>query len=78
MLHLDAGRFEQAKAVLDEGTRALPGESTLLLLYARVEEQLGSPVTARELLDRGAPGIHFSTMNRSPATRRVFQKLLGS
>jgi methylenetetrahydrofolate reductase (NADPH) len=30
----------------------------------------------RELLDRGAPGIHFYTMNRSPATRRVFQALL--
>jgi methylenetetrahydrofolate reductase (NADPH) len=25
----------------------------------------------RELLDRGAPGIHFFTLNRSPATRRV-------
>jgi methylenetetrahydrofolate reductase (NADPH) len=30
----------------------------------------------RELLQRGAPGIHFYTMNRSPATRRVFQALL--
>jgi methylenetetrahydrofolate reductase (NADPH) len=30
----------------------------------------------RELLERGAPGIHFYTMNRSPATRRVFQALL--
>ena len=30
----------------------------------------------RELLRRGAPGIHFYTMNRSPATRRVFQALL--
>ena len=29
----------------------------------------------RELLDRGAPGIHFYTMNRSPATRRVFEAL---
>jgi methylenetetrahydrofolate reductase (NADPH) len=25
----------------------------------------------RELLERGAPGIHFFTLNRSPATRRV-------
>ena len=29
----------------------------------------------QELLDRGAPGIHFYTMNKSPATRRVFESL---
>jgi methylenetetrahydrofolate reductase (NADPH) len=29
----------------------------------------------RELLERGAPGIHFYTMNKSPATRRVFENL---
>ena len=31
----------------------------------------------RELLDRDVPGIHFYTMNKSPATRHVFQNLLG-
>jgi methylenetetrahydrofolate reductase (NADPH) len=31
----------------------------------------------RELLDRGAPGIHFYTLNRSPATRRVHEGLFG-
>ncbi len=30
----------------------------------------------RELLESGVPGIHFYTMNKSPATRRVFQALL--
>ncbi len=30
----------------------------------------------RELLDRGVPGVHFYTMNKSPATRHIFQKLL--
>ncbi len=30
----------------------------------------------RELLERGVPGIHFYTMNKSPATRRIFQALL--
>jgi methylenetetrahydrofolate reductase (NADPH) len=28
-----------------------------------------------ELLERGAPGIHFYTLNRSPATRRIFARL---
>ncbi len=29
----------------------------------------------RELLDRGVPGIHFYTLNRSPATRRIHDAL---
>jgi methylenetetrahydrofolate reductase (NADPH) len=29
-----------------------------------------------DLLSRGAPGIHFYTMNRSPATRRIFDSLM--
>ena len=28
-----------------------------------------------ELLDRGAPGVHFYTLNRSPATSRVLQSI---
>jgi methylenetetrahydrofolate reductase (NADPH) len=29
----------------------------------------------RELLSRGAPGIHFYTLNRSSATRAILQQL---
>jgi methylenetetrahydrofolate reductase (NADPH) len=29
----------------------------------------------RELLRRGAPGLHFYTLNRSPATRRIFSQV---
>ncbi|MDG2052119.1 MAG: methylenetetrahydrofolate reductase [NAD(P)H] [Myxococcota bacterium] len=32
----------------------------------------------RELIDSGVPGIHFYTLNRSPATRRIHEALLGS
>jgi len=31
----------------------------------------------RALLERGAPGIHFYTLNRSPATRLVVRNLMG-
>ena len=42
--------------------------------------QLGvahATVQCVELLDRGAPGIHFYTLNRSRATRMIFAALTG-
>jgi methylenetetrahydrofolate reductase (NADPH) len=34
-----------------------------------------STAQCRELLARGAPGLHFYTLNRSNATRRIYQSL---
>ena len=31
----------------------------------------------RELLDRGAPGIHIYSLNRSPASREIYENLFG-
>jgi methylenetetrahydrofolate reductase (NADPH) len=58
-------------------------------LQARLEEvrhdedavrQIGiehATTQCRELLAGGAPGIHFYTLNQSPATRAIFQRLQG-
>jgi methylenetetrahydrofolate reductase (NADPH) len=40
----------------------------------RVGVEIASEL-CRELLDGGAPGIHFYTLNRSTATREIYQQL---
>lgn len=47
-------------------------EATLEVGVAWAVEQ------CRELIEQGAPGIHFYTLNRSPATRRIHRALFGS
>lgn len=46
---------------------------------AKAVEDLGvayAALQATELLQRGAPGIHFYTLNRSPATRAIVSALI--
>lgn len=55
-------------AALDEA-REDP-EAVLEVGVAHAVEQ------CRELLDRGVPGIHFYTLNRSPASRRILAQFI--
>jgi methylenetetrahydrofolate reductase (NADPH) len=69
--------------------RLSPGSETPAALEAQLaaveddkERSLDAGVAwataqCRELLARGAPGIHFYTLNQSPATRRVHESLAG-
>ena len=56
---------------LDAGL-AETGENDARTLELGIE---WATLQCRELLERGAPGIHFYTLNRSPATRRIYQNL---
>ncbi|MHB8419368.1 MAG: methylenetetrahydrofolate reductase [NAD(P)H] [Myxococcales bacterium] len=57
------------RLVLELERRRADPEAVLELGVAHAVEQ------ARDLLARGAPGIHFYTLNRSPATRRILEEL---
>lgn len=70
------------RRMLDLGGGELPAELDAEL--ARVGEddeatrQLGvrwATEQCRELIDRGVPGIHFYTLNKSPSTREIFANL---
>lgn len=50
---------------------AADGDSEAVLQVG-VDHAVGQ---CRELLERGAPGVHFYTLNRSPATRRILTAL---
>jgi methylenetetrahydrofolate reductase (NADPH) len=63
----------------------IPRELEQALTDAGEDKQRGLEVgvawatmQCQELLARGAPGIHFLTMNHSPATRRVHANLTGA
>jgi hypothetical protein len=49
---LDGGRPEEAKALIEEATAALPEETTLRLISAYIEEARGNPGEARRVLTR--------------------------
>jgi methylenetetrahydrofolate reductase (NADPH) len=61
----------------------LPGELQAALSQAEHDDALTRSVgvewatrQCRELLTHGVPGIHFYTLNKSTATRAIFEKLL--
>jgi methylenetetrahydrofolate reductase (NADPH) len=73
---------EQIERMIALSGATMPGE-----LVAQLELRAGDPSTvlelgvahaalqAADLLARGAPGIHFYTLNRSPATRAILSAL---
>ena len=72
----------QVSRMAELSGREIPPE-----VRARVEQHSDDPVALRaegiamaaelceELLDGGAPGLHFYTLNRSKATRQIFEAL---
>jgi methylenetetrahydrofolate reductase (NADPH) len=75
--------FEQIQRFTKMCGAALPAE-----LLTRLERCAGDAVEVfrvgadhatrqcRELLDRGAPGVHFYTLNKSTATREIYRRLI--
>jgi len=61
---IPAALFEQLEARQQEGDEAV---TELGVAYATLQ--------CADLLERGAPGIHFYTLNRSPATRAILSAL---
>jgi methylenetetrahydrofolate reductase (NADPH) len=63
------------------GARIPPGLDARLSDFAHDDAEvmaLGvgwATAQCRELLDQGVPGLHFYTLNQSPATRRVYANL---
>ena len=74
--------FAQIKTITGLCGASIPAE-LLIQLEARSEDpdavaELGvsyATLQCAELLARGAPGIHFYTLNRSPATRAILSAL---
>ena len=71
-------------ATLSSGTK-IPEDLEASLAEAGDDPQLAldagvawATQQSQALLDHGAPGIHFYTLNRSPATRRVHANLFRS
>jgi methylenetetrahydrofolate reductase (NADPH) len=74
--------WPQIERITTLSGNAVPAALRTALERVRHDEQAAMAVGVEwatrqcaELLRRGAPGIHFYTLNRSPATRAIFENL---
>jgi methylenetetrahydrofolate reductase (NADPH) len=72
----------QVKRFADLCGAKLPGELMLRLEATHGEAEAVAAIgvehaisQCRDLVQRGAPGIHFYTLNRSPATKRILEAI---
>ena len=74
----DVGQIKRITGMCGATIPAAPARARAALRPARAVSDLGvayATLQCADLLANGAPGIHFYTLNRSPATRAILSAL---